>query len=76
MTKKEIVQKNISLSFDFLRYLVGHPDLLENVPDNADIEFIERDLPCRACEALDYDLGKRALFSVEHTFREIRDNRE
>ena len=71
MTKNEIVLKNISLSFDFIRYLLQHPDLLAGMPENADIEFIERDLPCPAAGAPASDSTPMVLFSVEHTFREI-----
>ncbi|MGA7879036.1 MAG: DUF5647 family protein [Desulfoferrobacter sp.] len=71
MTKNEIVQKNIALSFDFIRYLVRHPDVLDNMPDNADVEFVERDLPFRGSEAPRRDSEKTVLFSVEHTFKEV-----
>lgn len=33
MRKDEIVKKNISLVFDFLRYLTDHPELIEKLPD-------------------------------------------
>ena len=71
MTKNEIIQKNISLSFDFIRYVVWNPDLLESMPDIVDIEFVERDLPLQDPETSASDLGKKVVFSVEHTFREI-----
>ena len=71
MTKNEIIQKNISLSFDFIRYVVWNPDLLESMPDIVDIEFVERDLPLQDSETSASDLGKKVVFSVEHTFREI-----
>jgi hypothetical protein len=69
--KNEIIQKNISLSFDFIRHLVRYPDLLESMPDIVDIEFVERDLPLQDPETSASDLGKKVVFSVEHTFREI-----
>ena len=75
MTKNEIVQKNIALSFDFVRYLVQHPDLLENIPDNAGVEFIERGLPSRGAESPSCDTCETVVFSVEHIFREITLNR-
>ena len=71
MTKNEIIQKNISLSFDFIRYVVWYPDLLESMPDIVDIEFVERDLPLQDPETSASDIGKKVVFSVEHTFREI-----
>ena len=38
MKKEEIVKKNISLVFDFLRYLTDHPELIEKIPDNCESE--------------------------------------
>jgi len=32
MKKDEIVKKNISLVFDFLRYLIDNPELIEKLP--------------------------------------------
>lgn len=45
MTKKEIVNRNIGLTFDFIRYLIDHPDEINNLPDNFKLEFIEKDFP-------------------------------
>ena len=45
MTNKETVNRNIGLAFDFLREIVNKPELLEQIPDNATIEFVEKDFP-------------------------------
>ncbi len=70
MTKDEIVKKNISLSFDFIRYLIKNPEILDKVSDNTEIEFFEPDLPMRIAEKGLSDLCK-SVFRVEHTFREM-----
>jgi len=72
MTKDEIVKKNISLSFDFIRYLVKNPEILDKVSDNTEIEFFEPDLPLsmRIAEKRLSDSIK-SVFRVEHTFREM-----
>lgn len=75
MTKTEIVQKNISLSFDFIRHIVKNPDLLEAIPDNAEIEFVERDLPVPVEQESVPGPCNAVLFKVEHTFREISGHR-
>jgi hypothetical protein len=71
MTKNEIVQKNISLSFDFIRHIVKNPDLLEVIPDNADVQFVESDLPTPVKPESDPVAGKTVLFKVEHIFKEM-----
>jgi len=70
MTKDEIVKKNISLSFDFIRYIVKNPDMLDKVSDDCEIDFFEPDLPIRGIEKRISDSGK-SVFRVEHTFREM-----
>ena len=44
MTEKEVIERDISLAFDFLRYAVDHPEILDEVPDNAELEFIATDM--------------------------------
>jgi hypothetical protein len=43
MTKKEIINRNIGLTFDFIRQAVNEPDLLNQVPDGSILEFVEKD---------------------------------
>jgi hypothetical protein len=43
MTNKEYTDRNIGLTFDFLREVVISPDMLEKIPDNATLEFVEKD---------------------------------
>jgi hypothetical protein len=45
MRKDEIIKKNIGLTFDFIRAAVADPHLLDKIPDAAEIEFLETDLP-------------------------------
>lgn len=69
MTHTEIVQKNIALTFDFIRYMIQHPDLFEKLPDYADIEFIATDLPFYEDEApCIEEEHKPVFFKVEHAF--------
>lgn len=44
MTNKETVERNIGLTFDFLRQVVDDPSILDNMPDKAVIEFIDKDV--------------------------------
>lgn len=43
--RETIVEKNITLSFEFERYLLGHPDVLEQIPQGAEIILLPRDDP-------------------------------
>jgi hypothetical protein len=43
MTKKEIINRNIGLTFDFLRQAVRDPSLLDKIPDGSTLEFVEKD---------------------------------
>lgn len=39
MTKKEYVEKNIGITFDFVRHIIDNPELVETVPDGAELDF-------------------------------------
>ena len=43
MRNKETIERNIGLTFDFLKQAVKFPTLLNNIPDGAVIEFVEKD---------------------------------
>ncbi len=61
------VLHNISITFDFLRYVVSHPDLLESLPggeDDTEIVFIESDYPVE----LPTEMEGVVLVKVAHTF--------
>lgn len=45
MTNKEIVNRNIGLSFDFLKQIVRNPAILESIKNNSVIEFLQKDYP-------------------------------
>lgn len=45
MTRKEIIECNISLTFDFVHHLIDNKDELNELPDNFDIEFVDKDFP-------------------------------
>ncbi len=43
MTNKEQINRNIGLSFDFLRQVMKNPDLLDSVKNGTTIDFVEKD---------------------------------
>jgi len=67
MRKDEIVKKNISLVFDFLRYVTKHPELIEKLPDGCELEFLDKDLPLFE-PAISPEGAQKAVLRVDHTF--------
>ena len=49
MTRKETVERNIGLTFDFVNYLIDNKSEIETLPDNFNLKFIEKDFPKRQC---------------------------
>ena len=47
MTKKEIVNRNIGLTFDLIQKIIDNPILADKIPDNSVIEFVEKDFEVR-----------------------------
>ena len=43
MTKKELIKRNIGLSFDLLKQINSSPALLNKIPKGSFIEFVEKD---------------------------------
>ena len=71
MRKDEVVKKNIGLTFDFLRAAVTDPHLLDKIPDGAEIEFLETDLPRIETEERTDMENPPVLFKVERNFQMI-----
>ena len=44
MNKKDKIERDISLTFDFLRHLVDHPEMVDEIPDGTEVEFIGSDV--------------------------------
>ena len=45
MTNKETIERNIGLTFDFVNRLIDNPEIIDTLPDNFKIDFIEEDFP-------------------------------
>ena len=64
MTNREIVRKNIEMTFDFVRHLIDNPQLAEQLPDKCEIDFIESDFSLLT----EKELTASKLVKVNHTF--------
>jgi hypothetical protein len=71
MRKEEIIKKNIGLTFDFIRAAVADPHLLDKIPDSAEIDFLETDLPRIETEEWADTGNTPILFRVERYFQMI-----
>ena len=40
MTKKEFADKNIGMTFDFIKQLLEHPEIVDTIKDGAEVNFI------------------------------------
>jgi hypothetical protein len=67
MRKEEIVKKNVSLVFDFLRYLTEKPEIIENIKDGSELEFLDKDSPLAETED-NVKGGEKVFLKVGHTF--------
>ena len=47
MTNKETVNRNVGLTFDFIRQIVRNPELINKIENNSTIEFLQKDYPER-----------------------------
>ncbi|MCP4372108.1 MAG: hypothetical protein GY797_28910, partial [Deltaproteobacteria bacterium] len=47
MTKKEYADRNIGMVFDFIKQIIDHPDIINSMPANAELDFIDKDVPVR-----------------------------
>lgn len=67
MTKKEKVEKNISMTFNLIRFLIEHPETIKQIPDNAELQFIDKDFPIKGERVK----GKVVIYRVGHVFEPI-----
>jgi hypothetical protein len=41
MKNKEQIQRDIAIAFDFVEQIIDHPDVLDKIPDDAEITFLD-----------------------------------
>ena len=56
--RETIEEKNITLSFEFERYILEHPDVLERIPQGAEVVLLPRDDP--ELYRINLEAGQRA----------------
>lgn len=69
MTKKEYMERNIGITFDFIRHLIDHPEIIDTIPSGAELDFIDKDIPFKIKRQ---DKWKKvARYRVEHIFESL-----
>lgn len=70
MTKKEFAERNIGMTFDFIRQIVEHPETVDTIADGAEIDFVDKDMPVK--EKATAKRKKVVLYKVEHVFEPVK----
>lgn len=70
MKKKEYIDHNVTLIFDFLREAVKDPSVLDNIKNGSTIEFIEKDRPVPQTTKT---TKPSKYFKVKHRFEDTVD---
>lgn len=71
MRKDEIIDRNISLTFDFLRQVVKNPKLIDDIPNGSAIEFVQKDIPIRERQTPRKKMMPTRYFRVHHQFEKV-----
>ncbi|MBY0435062.1 MAG: hypothetical protein K2U26_13205 [Cyclobacteriaceae bacterium] len=71
MTKREKINRNIGLTFDFLRQVIKDPKLVDKVPDGSILEFVEKDFA-----KVEIPKKRKALKDVRRRFLRVNSNLE
>ncbi|MBI5638989.1 MAG: hypothetical protein HZA17_01055 [Nitrospirae bacterium] len=63
------MERNIGMTFDFIRQMVDKPEILDTITNGAELDFIDKDLPFKT-----KGQGKKkiARYKVEHVFEPIK----
>lgn len=68
MTKKEYAGRCIGMTFDFVRHVIEHPELIDTIPNGGELDFIDNDVPFKV------EKGQRkriVRYKVGHTFEPV-----
>jgi hypothetical protein len=67
MTRKEKINRNIGLTFDFLRQVADDPSIINKIPNGSVLEFIEKDFPIKNGTTL----NNKYIIKVKSVFEPI-----
>lgn len=67
MTRKEKINRNIGLTFDFIRQVIDDPTIINDIPNGATLEFVEKDFPIKSGT----ELKGKYIIKVKSVFEPI-----
>ena len=67
MTKKEKINRNIGLTFDFLRQVADDPSIINEIPNGSILEFVEKDFPIKNGTTL----NNKYIIKVKNVFEPV-----
>ena len=70
MTKKEYVERNVGMVFDFIKQIIDHPDIINSIPADAELDFIDKDVPVKVKERR--KRNKIVQYKVNRVFEPIK----
>ena len=70
MTKKEYVERNIGVSFDFIKHLIDHPEMLNTISNGGELDFVDKDIPLQT--SIQPKKKKISRYRIQHTFESIK----
>ncbi|MBM4167407.1 MAG: hypothetical protein FJ218_10890 [Ignavibacteria bacterium] len=71
MTKNETIERNITLTFDFLRQVIKEPSIIDDIPNGSTIEFVQKDLPIHETRTPRRKELTKQYLKVNHQFEAI-----
>ena len=70
MTRKEYANRNISMTFDFIRHCVEKPERLSSIPEGAEIGFLGND--STVVDTDKKEPRRMARYRVRHVFEPMQ----
>jgi hypothetical protein len=71
MTNKETIQRNIGLTFDFVKHLIDNPNSINELPDYSELSFIEKDFTAtkgKMQKPVKSKVSKKSYIKVKNSF--------
>ncbi len=62
-----MINRNIGLTFDYVREIIKNPSLADHLPESCEIEFIDKDFPIKNKTSL----GDKYIIKVKNIFEPI-----
>ena len=67
MNRKEKINRNIGLTFDFIRQVIDDPKIIDRIPNGTVVEFVDKDFPV---------LEKKSNIKISKKYLNVRSHLE